>query len=180
MNAKGSLPMVSRHRGFTLLEVLVALLIFSLGLIGMAGLTVLSVKTNHSAFLRTQASFIAQAMEDRMRANIIGVWNDDYDATYPSGVGALTCDVAPGCTPAQISQRDKAIFDAQLARSLPVGATATIACTRSGGVAAPAAADLLRRPPYQGNCTMDIVWTESNVQNEQAAAAQQFTWAFQP
>ena len=41
--------------GFTLLEVLVAVLIFSLGLVGLAGLMVISVKTNQSAYLRTQA-----------------------------------------------------------------------------------------------------------------------------
>ena len=48
-----------RPRGFTILEVLIALLVFSLGLLGMAGLLVISVKTNHSAYLRTQASFMA-------------------------------------------------------------------------------------------------------------------------
>ena len=47
------------RRGFTLLEVLIALLVFSLGLLGLAGLMVVSVKTNQSAYLRTQASFLA-------------------------------------------------------------------------------------------------------------------------
>ncbi len=53
-----------------MLEVLIALLVFSLGLLGMAGLLIVSVKTNHSAYLRTQASFLAQSMADRMRANM--------------------------------------------------------------------------------------------------------------
>ncbi len=52
------MQMTTRHRGFTLLEVLIALLVFSLGLLGMAGLLIVSVKTNHSAYLRTQASFL--------------------------------------------------------------------------------------------------------------------------
>ena len=56
--------------GFTLLEVLIALLIFSLGLLGMAGLLVVSVQTNHSAFLRSQATFLSQSIADRMRANV--------------------------------------------------------------------------------------------------------------
>lgn len=37
------------QRGFTLIETMIALLIFSVGLMGMAALMVLSVKTNHSA-----------------------------------------------------------------------------------------------------------------------------------
>jgi len=53
-------------RGFTLLEVLIALLIFSLGMLGLAGLMVVSVKTNQSAYQRTQASFLAQSMADRI------------------------------------------------------------------------------------------------------------------
>ena len=71
------------QRGFTLIEVMIALLIFSLGLMGMAGLMVLSVKTNQSSYLRTQASFLAQSMADRMRANMgqINAYNGTYDAT---------------------------------------------------------------------------------------------------
>ena len=58
-----------RRNGFTLLEVMIALLVFSLGLLGMAGLLAVSVRTNHGAYLRTQATFLAQSMADRMRAN---------------------------------------------------------------------------------------------------------------
>ena len=71
------MQMTTRHRGFTLLEVLIALLVFSLGLLGMAGLLIVSVKTNHSAYLRTQASFLAQSMADRMRSNMPHVWTAD-------------------------------------------------------------------------------------------------------
>ncbi len=56
--------------GFSLIEVLVALLIFSLGLIGLAGLLVMSTQANNGALIRTQATFLAQNMADRMRANI--------------------------------------------------------------------------------------------------------------
>ncbi len=67
-----------RNKGFTLLEVLIAVLIFSLGMLGSAGLMVLSVRTNHSAYLRTQASFLADSMVDRMRSNV-GWTNDGYE-----------------------------------------------------------------------------------------------------
>ncbi|MDE1962228.1 MAG: type IV pilus modification protein PilV, partial [Xanthomonadaceae bacterium] len=70
----------SPSHGFTLLEVLIALLIFSLGVLGMAGLLAVSVRTNHSAYLRTQATFLAQSMADRMRANASwALWTDLYN-----------------------------------------------------------------------------------------------------
>ncbi len=82
-----------RRNGFTLLEVLIALLVFSFGLLGMAGLLAVSVQTNHSAYLRTQATFLAQGMADRMRANNLGLWNNGsatasaYDGTTTSTAG---------------------------------------------------------------------------------------------
>ena len=68
------LRMVNRRtpqtaRGFTLIEVLVALVIFAIGLLGLAGLQSQSLKFNYSAFLRSQASLLAYDILDRMRAN---------------------------------------------------------------------------------------------------------------
>ena len=168
----------SRYQtGFSLLEVLIALLIFSLGLLGLAGLTVLSIKTNHSAYLRTQASFVAGAMSDRMRANIAGVWSGNYDGDYPVGSATLACDAGAGCSPAQIAQRDQAAFDSQLAQFLP-NASANIACTQAGSGAT--AADLLRRRPYNGTCVMTITWSEAQLQPGTESQPLQLTWAFQP
>lgn len=164
-------------RGFTLLEVLIALLIFSFGLLGMAGLTVVSIKTNHSAYLRTQASFIAEAMTDRMRANIAGVWGADYDGSYPSGVTDLPCNTGVGCSPADVATRDQAAFDGQLAQLLP-NAEAEIECTQAGSAAT--AGDLLRRRPYNGTCLMTITWTESQLQTGTDSSPLTLTWAFQP
>ena len=57
------------ERGFTLLEVLVALVITSIGLLGLAGLMVNSLKNNQSAAMRSQAAWLAYDIIDRMRAN---------------------------------------------------------------------------------------------------------------
>lgn len=56
-------------RGFTLLEVLVALTILSIGLLGIAGLLMTSLKNNQSAAYRSQAAWLAYDIVDRMRAN---------------------------------------------------------------------------------------------------------------
>ena len=169
------MPSVAR-RGFTLLEVLIALLVFSLGLLGLAGLMVVSVKTNQSAYLRTQASFLAQGMADRMRANLgqINEYNGDYDA---STAGSEAC-ASTACDPAALVERDKAVWSTQLVQMLP-SPTANINCTGSslGGAAAAGAAT------YNGTCTFLIQWAEANLDRTSDATApptQTFAWVFQP
>ena len=56
-------------KGFTLLEVLVALVILSVGLLGLAGLQTTGIRNNHSANLRSQATILAYDITDRIRAN---------------------------------------------------------------------------------------------------------------
>ncbi|ABA89397.1 type IV pilus minor pilin PilV [Syntrophotalea carbinolica DSM 2380] len=55
--------------GFSLIEVLVALLILSIGLIGLAGVQTRGVTTNYSALQRSQATLYAYDIVERMRAN---------------------------------------------------------------------------------------------------------------
>lgn len=59
----------SRQGGFSLLEVLIALLVLSIGLLGLASLQIRSVQVNHSAYMRTQATNLAYAILDSWRAN---------------------------------------------------------------------------------------------------------------
>ena len=56
-------------RGFTLIEVLFTLLIFSIGLLAVAGLQTISKKANYDALQRTTASMLANDIIERMRAN---------------------------------------------------------------------------------------------------------------
>lgn len=58
-----------RQRGFTLLEVLIALLVLSIGLLGLAGLQSIGLRSTHGASLTSQASMLAYDMADRIRAN---------------------------------------------------------------------------------------------------------------
>lgn len=59
-------------RGFTLIEVLVALFVLSLGLLGLAMLQTLAMRFNTESYSRTQATFLAYDIVDRIRANRIG------------------------------------------------------------------------------------------------------------
>jgi type IV pilus assembly protein PilV len=57
------------QKGTSLLEVLVSLVVLSLGLLGYAGLQSVTLKNNHNAYLRSQATSLAYNVLDRMRAN---------------------------------------------------------------------------------------------------------------
>lgn len=56
-------------KGFTLLEVLIAMLVLSIGLLGLFGLQTTSLKFNHSSYQRTQATNMAYSLLDRARIN---------------------------------------------------------------------------------------------------------------
>jgi type IV pilus assembly protein PilV len=93
------------NNGFTLMEVLVALAVLSIGLLGMAGMQLFSMKSSHSAYLQSQASYFAYDLIDQMRANSIGFDNGNYDSDYssiPGGVINCQTNVAT-CSPAQLA-----------------------------------------------------------------------------
>lgn len=106
-------------RGFTLIEILVTVIITAIGLIGLAALQVLSVRNNHSAYLRSQATWLAYDMADRMRANPVGVRNGAYDRPTPAQ--QTNCLTTAGCTAVQMAQNDMFEWTQTLARELPEG-----------------------------------------------------------
>jgi type IV pilus assembly protein PilV len=97
-------------RGFTLLEVLVAIVVLSIGLLGLAGLMASSLKNSHSAYQRTQATWLAYDALDRMRANrqvaLAGGYNLALGAA-PGGSGLAAIDLGE--------------WDAALTNTLPEG-----------------------------------------------------------
>ncbi len=66
-------------------------MVLSIGLLGLAGLQTRGVRDNHGAYLRTQATFSAKDLVDRMRANRPAALAGNYDVDF--GV-----KVAPGAT----------------------------------------------------------------------------------
>ncbi|MGR4043290.1 type IV pilus modification protein PilV [Pseudomonas sp. 910_21] len=74
--------MRERHAqdGMTLIEVLVALLILAVGLLGAAAVQIKALQYTDSSRMSTQASFIAYDMLDRIRANALA----DYGVVTPT------------------------------------------------------------------------------------------------
>lgn len=75
----------TRQHGFTLVEVLVALVVLSIGLLGMAKMVMVSSHSNDSAYLRSQATAMAYQAMDSMRANLIGA----TAGGYATGLGVM-------------------------------------------------------------------------------------------
>jgi type IV pilus assembly protein PilV len=108
------------HRGFSLIEVLVALLVLSIGLLGLAALQTFSLQYNTGSYYRTQATFLAYEIIDRMRINGAAIKDADgsgYDVptaadlntvltTYNACVSS-TCR----CDTAQCASSDLAAYD---------------------------------------------------------------------
>jgi type IV pilus assembly protein PilV len=113
---------ITKNRGFTLLEVLIAVVVLSIGLLGIAGLQSFGQKSNHSSYLRSQATALANDMLDRMRANNAGVQGGNYN-TVDTTANTYT---DPGCASATCSssamaQYDKYDWQQELAAQLPTG-----------------------------------------------------------
>jgi type IV pilus assembly protein PilV len=113
--------------GLTLLEALIALLVMSVGLLGVAAMQVVGTQENSSALHHSQATWFAYDIADRMRANRTGVEAGAYAglntaATPREGEGApVACGVAENCTPAQMAAADAVQWGAALG-GLPGGA----------------------------------------------------------
>jgi type IV pilus assembly protein PilV len=140
----GRRPSRPKQGGFSLIEVLIAVLVFSVGLLGLAGLQAISLKNVHSAYLRTQATFLAYDMIDRMRANKNAADSykdpDDtfYTGTYisPSGdcpVENSACDCFNvECSQVQLAHFDKEQWLDDISLLLPNSAS-NIAVENVGG-----------------------------------------------
>ncbi len=98
------------QRGFSLIEMLVALLIFSIGLLSIAGLQTVSKQANFEALQRTSASQIAYGLLEDMRVNADAV--DVYLGAGEVGSGSRGGEPAPNCADTAVcNAAEKATHD---------------------------------------------------------------------
>ncbi len=63
------LTLSGKQRGFTLIEVLIAVVILAIGLLGVAGVQVVSLQQTNNSFLQTKANLHVQDLAERLRLN---------------------------------------------------------------------------------------------------------------
>jgi type IV pilus assembly protein PilV len=127
-----------KSRGLTLVEILIALVILSVGLLGLAGLQTLSLKFNTSAYYRTQATQLAYDIADRMRANRAAALANMY-AMDDTGGTPPVCGAAVGDGTAL--QDDLAAWRNALACRIPQSAGSIV-------------------PNGDGEFTITVQWTD--------------------
>ncbi len=103
-------------QGFSLVEVLIALIIMSVGMLGIAGLYVQSMQAGRTSMLRHHAVTLAGDVADRIRAN------PTAGAAYTAAAGTDHNCIAQGtdCSVAQMAANDIFVWQAQAASFLPV------------------------------------------------------------
>lgn len=105
-----------RHvRGATLIEVLIAVVILAIGLLGYAALQSTSLQAGYSAYLRSQATWLASDIIDQMRSHRA----DALDGAYCS------------------ARWDRDLWEARLTAVLGPGATGTVVQPWSDSATAP-------------------------------------------
>jgi type IV pilus assembly protein PilV len=117
-----------RQAGVGLIEVLVAVLVLSVGFLGIAALQALSLSTNNSAMARSMATIGSYSILDAMRADAASARGGAYNGT----VTASTCPTA--ATTASLSNAQLIQWCNQLGTNLGATANTTggINCTGSG------------------------------------------------
>ena len=101
-----------------MVEAMVALVVLAVGMLGIAGLFVMTLRAGGNAIYRMQAVNLAQDIADRIRANKLAV------VAYQGPAANGNCD-GPGsvdCAPALLAANDLAIWTAQITAALPGGA----------------------------------------------------------
>ncbi len=153
------------NQGFALLEVLIAVLIFSIGLLGLAGLQVISLKFTGGAYQLTQFSETSYAMTDRMRANMPAVIAGDYLSAFNFNFLDKTNDLptdpgfdcvtrfgegSNGCTAEQMAQAELYQWVTRLSKLFQGGWQVAITC------------DAIGAPPCNRGSihTISIAWRE--------------------
>lgn len=126
------------QRGVGLIEVLVAVLILALGLLGMAGLQSKSLRANQSSYARSQAVMFSYYILDAMRADrdtaLIGTYNTDTISNL-CGPGALT-------PPSSLADNTRIHWINSMRDNLGDSTCGAIACNSAG------------------LCTVKVIWND--------------------
>ena len=116
------IPRLRSTAGYTLVEVMVTVLVLSVGLAALGLLQVLTVQNTYNANNRALAVMSAEGMVDRVRANIVGYELGAYSSlTAPPGGPGAACDGANPCDPIAIANAEYANWNVELAQNLPQG-----------------------------------------------------------
>lgn len=123
-----------RQRGVGLIEVLVAVLVMAIGLLGIAALQATALRNNQSALERSQAVMLSYAILDAMRANPTEARAGGYDMAMACQAPALA--YAGESSAATLGRSDRAAWIALIKSELGPGGCGSVACAPVAGTGA--------------------------------------------
>lgn len=114
---------IKNSRGFTIVEVLVAMVILSFGVLGLGVLQLTALQNTQGGYLRSQATILAYDIVDSMRANIPAVTGGDYRITFTAEtLATVDCyDSEIDCSTNQMASADLKRWRTVLSNYLPAG-----------------------------------------------------------
>ncbi|MEK6807273.1 MAG: type IV pilus modification protein PilV [Pseudomonadota bacterium] len=160
---------MTKEAGFTLTEILVTMAILSFGLMGIAAMQVVGVRANQGSYFRSQATFIASDMAERLYSNRVATRAFAYDGFDSSSVNCAgaapsplcsvdyvntTAPAAVACTGAQMALYDRFFATCGYAdgsnrlggiRDLLPNGSLLVDCVNAAGATVVCAADSMRR-----------------------------------
>jgi type IV pilus assembly protein PilV len=147
----------NKLRGFSLLELLIALIVFSIGLLAIAGLQTVSKQANYEAIQRTTAAQVANGLLEDMRTNGNGI--DIYAAAPQIGGGVIGTEPVPNCRDgSECNAVQKAAHDLWFWEQVLDGNLETNAGIGAGGLVLPALCITSPAGGGAGVYTVTIVW----------------------
>jgi type IV pilus assembly protein PilV len=146
---------LARQAGASLLEVLIAILLLSFGMLALAGMQAFAVSANHAVSARGLAVAMANDYADMMRSNAVAFAAGGYDraasfdatATSVTAVAVASTCAYPNCTATTLAAYEVAMMQARLKANLLAG---TFALVRP----------LVGGAPSMNQADLWIMWTE--------------------
>lgn len=150
-----------QQSGLSLLEVLIATVVLSTGLLGLAGLQIAGMKTTHNSYQMQQATWIVHDLLEHMRANRVAALAGQYNVATPCTDTPPAC-ASGTCTAANMAKYDlfrvRCGTDVSISNTLINGAL-TVACFDP-----PPSGSPVVDPPADCNqgVTVSLQWDERN------------------
>lgn len=166
---KNKSSFIAKQQGMTLLEVLVAVLILAIGLLGVAGLQSQGQRTTAEASVRTYATVLANELLDRMRINRVQAKAGAYAFTAAPG-GGVDCR-ATECSTADLRDFDINEWVTQVGAMLPNGKAEVVFNDAAAAV---------NPSRYEVRITWDLRESEQDDPTNPAGQTKTMVWVMAP
>lgn len=149
-----------QQAGFSLLEVMIAIVIIGVGVLGIAALQTTSSVMTESSVHRGQAAALATEIVERMRVNLAEAKAGNYDISVLPTLTRNCIGPSRDCSTSELKEHDLRVWSDRVAALLPSG-NATISSSADNGI-----------DPV--DITVTLQWDDSRGRN--AAVSQAFTF----